>query len=170
MTAAAPDIDPWKPSPGVRIAVGLLAGVGATGIAAGLGLIGTFLDVDLPLLDPSPLILLMPVVVVPGFAGAVLGGRAAVAAISVGAVAGPLAAIFGFDGSCGANMFAAVALAAIALVALVVAGLSAFAGHQFRATRRVDRNRQGSVRLLVIVGALGMFGWIAALAMLGRCP
>ncbi len=82
-----PDAEPWAPSRGVRI-VGLLSGVGATGITVGLGLIGTFLPVDLGL----P-ILVAPLVIVPGLAGAVLRGRAAVAAITASAIASPIGAI-----------------------------------------------------------------------------
>ena len=154
----------------MRVTVGLLAGLGATGIAAGIGLIGTFIDVDLPLVDPSALILMAPVIIGPGLAGAVLRGRAAVAAITVGAVAAPIAAIFAIDGSCSSNMWAAVGLAASAAYVLVVAGLAAFVGDRIGGSDRFERNRLRGVVGLVVIGAIGTVAWIAAVATLGECP
>lgn len=162
--------EPWTPSRGIRIAVGLLAGFGATGIAAGLGLIGTFIDVDLPLFDPSALILMAPVVVVPGFAGAVLRGRADVVTITAGAVAAPIAAIFVIDGSCEPNMWAAIGLVATALYVLVIAGLAAFVGDRIGGAPWFERNRRSGASVLVIVGATGVLGWIAYVATRGGCP
>ncbi len=164
------DARPWAPSRRWRIGVGLLAGVGATGIAAGLGLIGTFLDVDLPVFDPSALILMAPVIVLPGFAGAVLRGRDAVAAIMAGAVAGPIVAIFAIDGSCEKNMWAAVGLAAIAAFVLVIAGVAAFVGALIAGAGTVEYRPRRGVTWLVVVGSMGVAGWIAALSLLGRCP
>jgi hypothetical protein len=106
----------------------LLAGFGATGIAAGLGLLGTFLDVHLPLFDPSGLVLMAPVIIAPGFAGAVLRERDAVVAITAGAVAAPIAATFAIDGSCSSNVWAFFGLAAAAAYVLVIAGIAAFVG------------------------------------------
>lgn len=164
------DAKPSTPSRGGRIGVGLLAGVGATGIAAGLGLIGTFIDVDLPLVDPSALILMAPLIIIPGFAGAVLRGRASVAAITAGAVAGPIAAIFAIDGSCSSNMWAAVGLAASAAYVLVIAGLAAFVGDRIGGLDWFEQNRLRGVLALVVVGAIGVIAWIAAVARLGGCP
>jgi hypothetical protein len=169
-TAQPPGDEPWTPSRATRIAVGLLAGAGATEISAGLGLIGTRLDIDLPLVDPSSLILMAPVVVVPGLAGAVLRGRAAVIAITAGAVASPIGAVFAIDGSCQANMFVAIGLAAAALFALVAAGLASLAGERIGDSPRFANNRQRGVLILVVLGAVGALGWIAALAILGGCP
>ena len=160
----------WTPSRGGRIAVGLLAGVGASGIAAGLALIGTFLDVDLPLVDPSALILMAPVMVVPRFAGAVLRAGDAVAAVTAGAVAGPIAVIFAIDGSCPSNMWAAVGLAAIAAYVLVIAGISAFVGARVGRAGTVEYRPRRGVVVLVVVGTIGVVAWIAALARLGGCP
>ena len=124
------DAGPWTPSRRVRIAVGLLSGVGATGITAGLGLIGVFLRVDQyrPPVDLSGPILLAPLVIVPGYAGAVLRGRAAVAAITAGAIAAPIAAIFAMEGSCLTSLYLMIGLAGFAMYALIIAGLAALAG------------------------------------------
>jgi hypothetical protein len=164
------DARSWTPSRRGRIAVGLLAGVGATGIAAGLGLIGTFVDVDLPLFDPSALILMAPVIIVSGFAGKVLRGQDAVAAITAGAVASPIVAIFAVDGSCQKNLWAGVALAASAAYVLVIAGVAAFVGAWIgRESTAEYRPRRGAIAL-VAIGALGVVAWIAAVARLGGCP
>jgi len=163
------DAGPSTPSRGGRIAVGMLAGFGATGIAAGLGLIGTFLDVDLPLFDPSPLILMAPVIIIPSFAGAVLRQRDAVAAITAGAVAGPIAAIFAVDSSCSANLWAAVGLAAVAAWFLVIAGISAFVGAWIGREAKVEYQPRRDVVVLVVVGAIGALVWIAAVARLFAC-
>ncbi len=164
------DAGPWTPSRRWRIGVGLLAGVGATGIAASLGLIGTFLDVDLPVFDPSALILMAPLIVLPGFAGAVLRGRDAVAAIMAGAMAGPIVAIFAIDGSCERNMWAALGLAAIAALALAIAGVAAFVGALLGGAGTAASQPRRGVTWLVVFGSVGVVGWIAALALLGRCP
>lgn len=161
---------PWTPSRGGRIAVGLLVGFGAVGIAAGLGLIGTFLDVDLPFFDPSALILMAPVIIAPGFAGAVLRERDAVAAITAGAVAAPIAALVAIDGSCSSNLWAAVGLAAAAAYVLVIAGIAAFVGAWIGREDRVQHQPRRGVVVLVVVGAIGVFAWIAAVPRLFGCP
>src|SRR5688572_12640731 len=148
---------PWTPSRRGRIAVGLLAGFGATGIAAGLGLIGTFIDVDLPLFDPSAMILMSPVIIVPGFAGAVLHRRDAVAAVTAGALAGPLGAIFALDRSCSFTSWTGLALAAVAAVVLVIAGIAAFVGAWIGRADTVKYQPRRGVLVLVVVGAIGVF-------------
>ncbi len=163
------DAGPSTPSRGGRIAVGMLAGFGAAGIAAGLALIGTFLDVDLPLFDPSALILMAPVIIIPGFAGSVLRRRDAVVAITAGAVAGPIAAIFVVDGSCSANIWAAVALAAIAGWFLVIAGIAAIVGAWIGREASIEYQPRRDIVVLVVVGAIGVFAWIAAVTRLFAC-
>jgi len=111
-----------------------------------------------------------PVVVVPAFAGAILRGRPAVAAITAGAVAGPIGAIFAIAGSCDSNMFAAIGLVAAAAYALVVAGLAAFAGDRIGGSDWFERNRRRGVLVLIVVGVIGVIGWIAAVATLSGCP
>jgi hypothetical protein len=123
-----------------------------------------------PLIDPSALILMAPVVVVPAFAGAILRGRPAIAAITAGAAAGPIGAIFAIAGSCDSNMFAAIGLVAAAAYALVVAGLAAFAGERIGGSDWFERNRRRGVLVLVVVGVIGVIGWIPAVATLGGCP
>jgi hypothetical protein len=117
---------PWVPSARGRIALGLLSGFGAVGISAGLGVIGTFLDVHLPFFDPSALILMAPVIIAPACAGAVLRERDAVAAITAGAVAAPIAATFAIDRACPSNEWAFIGLVGGASVVLVIAGVAAF--------------------------------------------
>ena len=162
--------EPWTPSRGARIAVGLLVGFGAVGIAAGLGLIGTFLDVDLPFLDPSSLILMAPVIILAGLAGAVLRERDAVVAVAAGAVASPIAAIFAVDGSCQKNLWAGVALAAIAASVLVIAGVAAFVGAWIGRESKVQYQPRRGVVALVIVGTIGIPAWITAVVGLFGCP
>lgn len=164
------DARPWTPSRGGRIAIGLLAGFGATGIAAGLALIGTFVDVEMPVGDFSGLVLMAPVIIVPGFAGAVLRGREPVAAITAGAVASPIGAIFALDSSCSMNMWVALGLTAIAGNVLVIAGIAAFVGAWIGRADTVEYQPQRGVVVLVVVGAIGAFGWIAAVASYNGCP
>lgn len=163
------DTRPWTPRRGGRIAVGLLAGFGATGIAAGLALIGTFVDIDMPVGDFRGLILMAPVIIVPGFAGAVLRSRDAVAAITAGAVAGPIAAIFALDDSCSMTMWAALGLAAIAAYVLFIAGIAAFVGAWIGRADTVEYQPRRGVVALVVVGTIGVFAWIAAVAS-NSCP
>lgn len=153
----------------MRIVVGLSAGVGATGIAAGLGHIGTFIDVGQLPIDPSPLILMAPVIVVPAFAGAVLRGPAAIAAVAAGAVAAPIGAIFAIDGSCAASGFVAIGLVVLALLALVISGIAALAGDRMGRSDWFEGKRRRGVFLLVVGAATGALGWIAAVSMLGGC-
>lgn len=109
-------------------------------------------------------------VVVPGFAGALLRGRAAVVAITAGAVAAPIGAFFALDGSCEPNMWAAIGMVAIAFYVLIIAGLASFAGDRIGGSHRFEGNRVHGTSVLVIVGATGVLGWIAYVAMLGGCP
>jgi hypothetical protein len=111
-----------------------------------------------------------PIVVIPGLAGAWLRGRAVIAAIAAGAVAGPIGAMFAIAASsCNSNMFAAIGLAAAAAYALVIAGLAAFAGDRIGGSDWFQRNHQRGVLVLVIVAAIGVIGWIPAVAKLGGC-
>jgi hypothetical protein len=136
-----------------------------------LGLIGTYLVIDLPLVDPSALILMAPIAVIPGFAGALLRGRAVIATVAAGAVAGPIGAMLAIAGtSCDSNMFAAIGLAAAAAYVLVIAGLAVFAGDRIGGSDWFERNRRRGVLVLALVGAIGVIGWIPAVARLGGCP
>ena len=99
-----------------------------------------------------------------------LRGGAAVAAITAGAVVGPVGAIFATVDSCQSNPFVAVGLAAAALYALIIAGLAAFVGDRIGGSPWFERNRRRGTRFLVAVGLIGVLGWIAALATLGGCP
>jgi hypothetical protein len=111
-----------------------------------------------------------PIVVIPGLAGAWLRGRAVIAAIAAGAVAGAIGAMFAIAASsCDSNMFAAIGLAAAAAYALVIAGLAAFAGDRIGGSDWVERNSKRGLLLLVVVGAIGLIGWIPAVATLGGC-
>jgi hypothetical protein len=166
-----PDAETWIPSRGVRIVVGLLSGVGATGITVGLGLIGTFLHVDQyrPPLDLSGPILLAPLVIVPGYAGAVLRGRAAVAAITAGAIASPIGANFAVEGSCLTSAYLRIGLAGFAMFALIFTGLAALAGARIGGSQRFERNRMRGVAVLVVVGVIGVVAWIAAVTIQRGC-
>jgi hypothetical protein len=161
---------PWTPSRRGRVAVGLLAGFGATGIAAGLGLVWTVLDVHLPFFDPSGLILMAPVIIAPGFAGAVLRERDAVVAITAGAVAAPIAATFAIDRSCSSNVWAFFGLAAAAAYVLVIAGIAAYLGSWLGRGDTVPYQPRRDVIVLVGFGAIGSFAWIAAVPRLYGCP
>jgi hypothetical protein len=162
---AAPSI-----SRGLRVALGLVAGVGATGISASLGVAGTFLTIDLPLIDPSALILMAPVIVLPAFAGAVLRGWAAVGAISAGAGASPIAFLFTIDHSCNANMFAGIAFVVMAGYAFVIAGAAASVADRFGQSAWIARNRGFATWVIVVVATIGIIGWIAAAPALDGCP
>jgi MFS-type transporter involved in bile tolerance (Atg22 family) len=107
---------------------------------------------------------------VPGFAGAVLRGREAVAAITTGAVASPIGAIFALDDLCSMNMWAAVGLAAIAVYVLVIAGIAAFVGAWIGRANTVEYQPRRGVVVLVVVGAIGVLAWIAAVVRLNGCP
>ena len=117
---------------------------------------GTFLDVELPLIDPAPLILAVPLVLVPGLAGAVLRGTGAVISIMAGAFAAPLAAI---------------GLISEALYALVIAGAAAFvADRLYGDARLIARFRVLAAVGLVVISAVGLLGLIAAVTTLYPCP
>ena len=154
----------------LRVVVGLFAGVGATGIAASLGVAGTFLDIDVPLVDPSPLILMAPVVIVPAFAGAALRGWAAVGAITAGAGAAPIAFIFAIDRSCNASMFAAIGFVALAIYALLIAGGAAIVGDRLGRWGWLEEHRGRGVWFVIVVAMIGTLGWIAAVPALDGCP
>jgi hypothetical protein len=159
-----PDAESWTPSRGVRIVVGLLSGFGATGITVGLGLIGNVLDVAQfrPPLDLRGPILVAPMVIVPGYAAAVLRGRAAVAAITAGAIASPIGAIFAIKGGCLTSLYLAIGLASFAMYALIFAGLAALAGAWIGGSQRFERNRVRGVGVLAVVGVIGVVAWIVA--------
>ena len=164
------DARPWTPSRRGRVAVGLFAGFGATGIAAGLGLAWTSLEVHLPFFDPSGLIVMAPVIIAPGFAGAVLRERDAVVAITAGAVAAPIAATFAVDGSCPSNVWAFFGLAAAAASVLVLAGIAALVGSSIGRRDTVPYQPRRHVIVLVVFGAIGSLAWIIAIPRLYGCP
>jgi hypothetical protein len=169
MTEPSPNPGQSTPGRGLRISVGVFAGMGATGIAAFLGLVSTFTDSKGHLSTPSPLILIAPLVVVPGFAGAVLRGRAVVLAIMAGAVAAPMAAIVPIAVSCPSNLFAGIGMAA-AYPALVIAGVAAFIGSELGGSHWQGNHPRRDVMALMVVGVIGTIGWVPALSSLGRCP
>jgi len=166
-----PDALPWAPSPRVRIVLGLLAGVGSTGITVGVGLIGAFLDVDQyrPPLDLSGPILVAPLIIVPGFAAAVLRGRAAVIAITLGATASPIGASLFIEGPCLTGVYLMIGLAMFAMFALFFAGLSALAGAWIGGSRWFERDRLRGAAALVVVGTIGLIVWIPSVASLRSC-
>src|SRR6187402_2195430 len=107
---------PWTPTRGTRLAVGLLAGVGGVGLAAGITLVAIRLDVDL-----FNLVAIVLLALITGWAGGVLRERDAVVAITAGAVLSSLAAVFVLDGP-----WVLVGLAAITVGVLVIAAAAAF--------------------------------------------
>jgi hypothetical protein len=151
------------------MAVGLLTGFGAVGITGALGFIGTLIDVEVPRFDPSGLILMAPLIFVPGFAGIVLRRRDAVVAITAGALASPIAAIFAIDGSCQNNMWVGVGLAATTPYVLVIAGVAAFVGAWIGRESTVEYRPRRAVVILVALGVIGVVGWVAAVTILFGC-
>jgi hypothetical protein len=103
-----------------------------------------------------------PLVIVPGYAGAVLRGRAAVAAITAGAIASPIGAIFSIKGGCLTSAYLAIGLASFAMFALVFGGLAALAGAWIGGSHRFGHDRVRGVGVLVVVGVIGVVAWIAA--------
>ena len=158
------------PGRGTRIVVGLLTGIGATGMVIGLHLLGTFLDVGTPLLDPSGLIQLAPVVLIPVLSGATLRGPAAIIAIMVGAIAAPVAAVASFNSSCQETLWRGFGLLVMAFYALVISGVSAFAGDWLAGGSRTLAEHRGRVIVvLTALGVLGILAWVGAVAVLGQC-
>jgi hypothetical protein len=163
-----------EPGPGtlsrrVRIGGGLLSGVGATGTAAGLGLVGTSVDLAIPFVDPSGLLLLAPVIAIPFAAGAVLRGRAAIVATATGAVAAPMAAAFAIDQSCEAGAWIGLGLLFSAILAGAIAGVGAFVGDRVGGRPWFERNRTRVLPILIAFGLLGLAGWIAFAARATPC-
>jgi len=148
--------EPWTPSRGTRLGVGLLAGFGAVGLAAGITLMARRLD--LGLLDLSAIILLA---LVTGFAGGVLRERDAVVAIAAGAVLSSLGAILVLHGP-----WVLVGVAALTAWVLVIAGLAAFVGEWFGRESTPMREPRRDVLALVALGCVGVATWIAAAALL----
>jgi hypothetical protein len=160
--------DPLRLTPGRRRALGFLAGFGATGIAAGFGLLGQSVDIRLPVFDPSGLILMAALIVLPGASGWILRENDAAAATAVGATAAPIVAV-PFVGDCREHAWAFLGLAAGAGFALIISGLAAFAGAWLgrEATTTPGPRRTGG---LVAASALGIGAWLIAAALLFRCP
>jgi hypothetical protein len=154
----------------VRIGVGLLAGVGATGVAAGLAVLGRYIDIDLPLIDPSALFLMAPVLAIPFAATALLGGAAAVTWTVVGAVGAPIVASFAIEGGCESNMWVGFGLLVIAFYVLAIAGVAAFVGNFVGGPQTFKRHPTRWTVVLVAVSLVGIGGWIAFLAGVPRCP
>jgi hypothetical protein len=164
-----PATPPLLPLP-IRIGVGLLSGVGATGIAAGLGYLGRHLEIDVPLVDVGSLILIVPLVAIPFIAGAALRGAAAVIATVVGAAAVTIAAGFGID-SCGeSTIWVAMGLLIVGFLFVpVITGFSAVLGTIAGGSGQFQRNRIRWAWALVGCAAMGVVGWVAFLGQIPRC-
>ncbi len=160
---------PWMPDRRLRVVVGLLTGVGASGVAAGLGRLGNLLEVHRAPIDPSGLILAMPLIFLPLLAGHLLRRGDAVAAIAAGAVTGPIVAMVVIDGSCLQNMWLATGLFFVALICLVVTSVAALFGASFREDVRVQSPERG-VMVLLVAGLIGILGWIGAVVTVPACP
>jgi hypothetical protein len=168
MTApsAAP---PLLPLP-IRIGVGLLSGVGATGIAAGLGYIGRHLDIDVPLVDVGSLILIAPLVAIPFVAGAALRGAATVIATVGAAAAVTIAAGFAIDNCGESTIWVAMGLLIVGFFFVpIITGFSAVVGTIAGASGRFERNRIRCAWALVGCAAIGVVGWVAFLGQIPRC-
>lgn len=156
-------------SPWVRVGAGLLSGVGATGTAVGLSLVGTSLDLAIPIVDPSALILIAPVIVIPFAAGAVLRGSTAIVSTVIGATAAPIVAAFTIDGSCETGSWIVLALVISAIWAFGIAGIAAFVGDRIGDRPWFERNRARVLPILIALGLLGVAGWIAFAARATPC-
>jgi len=153
----------------VRIGAGLLSGLGATGIAAGLAIVGTSVDVAVPFVDPSGLVLIAPVILVPFAAGAFLRGPAAVAAVVAGTAAAPIAAAFAIDGTCEAGAWIVLGLLVSAILGSATAGLAAFVGDRIGDKPWFGRHRTAGLSVLIMLGPVGLAGWIALAARSTPC-
>lgn len=156
---------PLRPlSYAVRIGVGLLSGIGATGVAAGLGVIGALVDIHVPVISADGLLLIAPVAAIPFAAGALLRGAAAVVATTAGAVAAPVGAAFLIDGSCHANGWVGFGLLMSAVYAFVIAGAAAFVGDRVGGPQTFTRKPGRWTWGLIGLGLLGLIGWTAFLS------
>ena len=154
---------------GARIVVGVASGVGATGIYAALSIVWVALGFTRPLIDVGALISLAALVAIAAFAGAVLRGPEAIAAIVAGAVASPIVAAFAIDGSCEPNMWVGAGLVISALYALVATGIAALVGDRIGDSHVVERNRVRGAWALGAIGAIGFAGWVVAVMWVGGC-
>jgi hypothetical protein len=135
--------------------VGLLAGFGAVGLAAGITLMARHLDFGL--LDLGAIILLA---LATGLAGGVLRERDAVVAITAGAVLASLSAILVLHGP-----WVLVGLTALTAGVIVIAGVAAFVGAWLgRESTRVPEPRR-EVLVVVALGCVGVAAWITVAAL-----
>ena len=159
----------WTPSRGVGLVLAAVAGFGAVGIASGLGALGGALRLHAPIpVDLSGPIVMAPVVIITGYAAAVLRTRGAAVAATIGAVAAPIAAAFTV-GDCVSNTWALVGLAGAAIVILILASISSAAGawigrqaESWHASRRSGAN-------VAAAGVAGVLTWLVAVSRLFAC-
>ncbi|HEY3523070.1 MAG TPA: hypothetical protein VGK63_05165 [Candidatus Limnocylindrales bacterium] len=152
-----------------NVVLGALAGVGATGVVAGLTVIGRQLDIGQPIIDTSGPILIAPVIAVPFVAGGLLIGSAGIAAVVGGAVAAPLVAALAIHGDCEATSWTVLGLMLGALAVLPIAGVAGVAGDRLAQARAFRTSTFRAAVVLVPIGALGIAGWLAALSSVGGC-
>ncbi|HEX5014060.1 MAG TPA: hypothetical protein VFV72_07840 [Candidatus Limnocylindrales bacterium] len=149
----------------------MASGAGATGIAAGLGVLGQRLDVNVPLLDLSGPILMAPVIAIPFVAAAVFRGAAGALATIAGAAAAPVLVALRIDGGCEGTVWVAMGLLIIGFVFVpAIAGLSAWVGNWAGWSGRLQEHRRRWAWALVGAAAVGAVGWFAFVSGTPSCP
>ena len=155
----------------VRVGLGLLAGVGATGTSAGLGYLVNQIDVDVPLIDLGGLILIVPLVVIPFIAGAAIRGAATVLATIGAGAAVTVAAGFAIDNCGEATIWVAMGLLIVGFFFVpLIAGCAAFLGTLPGLRDPFERHRVRWAWGLAASGAVGAVGWAAFLSLVPSCP